>query len=199
MRFPSADLSQAYHKPFPASSACGKFSHSTRRGAQDALRRLLKFLHTIGAIGLMGSMASLLVLMSLTPPPASRGEYSLICLAMADIAAFILLPSIAVTLAAGLLAIAANRAFHNAGWAWVKAATGILIFAGGLHALAPIQEEARRSAEAPASQTEAAASAVSPAGEQGTLWVLLAVSAANIALGVWRPRLTVSRANSRFS
>ena len=144
----------------------------------------------------MGGMASLLVLMSVTPPPASRGEQALIQAAMADIASFILLPSIALTLAAGLLAIAANRAFHTAGWAWVKAATGIVIFAGGLHALAPIQEEARRSAEAPASQTEPV---VAPPGEQGTLWVLLAVSAANIALGVWRPRLTARPVNSRLS
>jgi hypothetical protein len=162
------------------------------------LRRFLKFLHTVGAVGLMGGMASLLVLMIVTPPPASRAGYALMRGAMADIGAFILLPSIALTLAAGLLAIAANRAFHNAGWAWVKAATGILIFAGGLHALAPIQEEAQRSAEALAGQTEPAVSADSRAGEQGTLWVLLAVSAANIALGVWRPRLTVRRAKPRF-
>jgi hypothetical protein len=26
-------------------------------------------------------------------------------------------------------------------------------------------------------------------GERGTLWVLLAVSTANVALGIWRPRL----------
>jgi hypothetical protein len=162
------------------------------------LRRLLKFLHTIGAVGLMGGMASLLVLMMATPPRTSWGEYAAVRGAMADIAAVILLPSIAVTLAAGLLAIAANRAFHNAGWAWVKAATGILIFAGGLHALAPIQEEAKRSAQAVASQGDRDATAESPAGEQGTLWVLLAVSAANIALGVWRPRLAAGRANSRL-
>jgi hypothetical protein len=146
----------------------------------------------------MGGMASLLVLMSVMPLPVSRAGYALIWAAMADIAAFILLPSIALTLAAGLLAIAANRAFHNAGWAWVKAATGILIFAGGLHAIAPIQDEARRSAEALASQTEPAASAAPPPGEQGTLWVLIAVSAANIALGVWQPRLTVRPVNPRI-
>ena len=146
----------------------------------------------------MGGMASLLVLMKLAPPPASLAGYALMRAAMADIAAWILLPSIALTLAAGLLAIAANRAFHNAGWAWVKAATGILIFAGGLHALAPIQEEARRSADALAAQTGPSAIAGPAGGEQGTLWVLLAVSGANIALGVWRPRLTQTRASPRF-
>jgi hypothetical protein len=26
-------------------------------------------------------------------------------------------------------------------------------------------------------------------GERGTLWVLLAVATANVALGIWRPRI----------
>ena len=46
----------------------------------------------------MGGMASLLVLISVTPTPVSRGEQALIQAAMADIASFILLPSIALTL-----------------------------------------------------------------------------------------------------
>jgi hypothetical protein len=43
--------------------------------------------------------------------------------AMAEIVAWIFLPSLVATLIAGLLAIAVNRAFHDAGWAWVKAAS----------------------------------------------------------------------------
>jgi hypothetical protein len=41
------------------------------------------------------------------------------------------MPSLALTLIAGLLAIAVNRAFHNAGWAWAKLATGIKVWGGG--------------------------------------------------------------------
>jgi hypothetical protein len=144
----------------------------------------------MGAIGLMGAIACLLVLMSLTPPPSSLAGYALMRGAMAEIGKWIFLPSFVLTLIPGLLAIAVNRAFHNAGWAWVKAATGILIFMGGLHALAPIQEEAERSAAALAGQADPATITGPDVQEQGTLWVLLIVSTANVALGIWRPRLT---------
>ncbi len=144
----------------------------------------------MGAVGLVGSMASLIVLVSLAPPPTALADYAMIRGAMDEIARWIVLPSLVLTLTAGLLAIAASRAFHNAGWAWVKAATELLMFAGTLHALAPIQEEANASASALAGQLDPATLTGTLGGETATLWVLLAVSAANVALGIWRPRLT---------
>jgi hypothetical protein len=143
----------------------------------------------MGAIGFMGSLASLLVLENLAPPPSSLDGYALIRGAMAALATWVFLPSFVLTLIPGLLAIALTPAFHNAGWAWIKAATGILIFAGGLHALAPIQDEARLSAEAVAGRLDPATLAGASEGEAATMWVLLAVSTANIVLGVWRPRI----------
>ena len=143
----------------------------------------------MGAVGFMGSLASLLVLAALAPPPGSLAGYALIREAMAEIASWVVFPSLVLTLIPGLLAIAVTRAFHDAGWAWVKAATGLLIFAGGLHALAPIQEEARLSAEALAGHGDPAALAGVSSGEKVTMWILLAVSTANVVLGVWRPRL----------
>jgi len=110
--------------------------------------------------------------------------------AMAKIASWILFPSLAVTLIAGLLAIAWNRAFYDAGWAWAKLATGVLIFEGGLvYVQGPINDEAERSASALAGHLPSATLAGSYGAEQGSLWVLLAVATANVALGVWRPRL----------
>ena len=50
------------------------------------MRRLLKFLHTIGAVGLMGAMACLLVLLVFVPAPASLAQYALIRGAMGGIA-----------------------------------------------------------------------------------------------------------------
>jgi hypothetical protein len=152
------------------------------------VQRLLKFLHTMGAIGLMGSLASLLVLESLTPPPSSLAGYALMRGAMAAIATWVFVPSLVLTLTPGLMAIGVTPAFHNASWAWIKAASGILIFAGGLHALAPIQDEARLSAEAIAGQLDPAILGASE-GEAATMWVLLAVSTANVVLGVWRQRI----------
>jgi len=53
------------------------------------MRRLMKFMHTMGAIGLMGAMACLLVLLSFTPAPASLSQYALMRAAMGGIATWI--------------------------------------------------------------------------------------------------------------
>ena len=110
----------------------------------------------------MGSIASLLVLMSFSPPSTSLAGYALMRGAIAEIATWVFFPSFALTLVAGMLAIAVNRAFHNAGWAWVKLATGILVFAGSFQVLGSIQDEAKRSAGAFAGQLD-------PSRSQGRL------------------------------
>jgi hypothetical protein len=94
---------------------------------------------------------------------------------MAEIATWIFFPSFALTLIAGMLAIAVNPAYHNAGWAWVKLATGILVLSGNLQALGPIQVEAKRSAGVLARQLDPESITGSGGEEIGTLWVLLAV------------------------
>jgi len=155
------------------------------------MRRLMKFLHTMGAIGLMGAMACLLVLLSFTPDPNSLAQYALMCAAMGGIARWIFLPSLALTLIAGLLALALNRAYHNAGWALTKLATGVLIFEWGFTAIqGPMQQEADLSARALAGEIDTAALAGSLGAERNSIWVLLAVATANVVLGVWRPRFT---------
>lgn len=155
------------------------------------MRRFLKFLHTIGAIGLMGAMAALLVLLTVAPPPTSLSSYALIRGAMGAIATWIYFPSLALTLIAGLLAIAFNKGYHNAGWAWVKAASGILVFeAGFVGILGPMQREAEQSAKALTGQVDPATLATALTAEKGTLWVLLAVSVVNVIFGIWRPRLS---------
>lgn len=155
------------------------------------LRRTLKFLHTMGAIGLMGAMACLLVLLAFVPPPARLAEYALLRGAMGTIATWVFLPSFAMTLIAGLLAIAINRAFHNAGWAWVKLVSGLAVFEGSfVGVIGPMQEEAEQSAKVLAGQADVATLAQSLGAEQGTLWLLMAVATANVVLGVWRPKLT---------
>ncbi len=155
------------------------------------MRHLLKFLHTIGAIGLIGSMASLLVLLSLAPPPDALAEYALIRGAMGSIATWIFFPSLGLTLIAGLIALGYSKAYHNAGWAWAKAISGILVFESGfVGILGPMQREAERSADALAGKIEPSTLAASLTAERNTLWILLAVATANVIFGIWRPRLT---------
>jgi hypothetical protein len=91
----------------------------------------------------------------------------------------------------GLLAIGLHRGFHDAGWAWAKLATGILLFESGfVGVLGPMQREAERSAGAVAGRIDPATLTGPLAAERWTLWVLLAVATANVVLGIWRPRLT---------
>ncbi len=85
----------------------------------------------MGAIGLMGSMAALLVLLEVAPPPGNLEDYALARGAMGSIATWIFYPSLGIMLLAGLLSLAYVKAYHNAGWAWAKAATGILVFESG--------------------------------------------------------------------
>lgn len=144
----------------------------------------------MGSAGLLGAMASLVVMLSLSPAPSALTGYAAMRGAMGAVATWILLPALAVTLMSGLLAMALNRAFLNAGWAWVKLATGVLMFEGGLvYVQGPMKQEAEQSARALAGLVDPAVLAVSLTGERGTLWVLLAVATANVALGIWRPRI----------
>ena len=153
------------------------------------MRHLLKFLHTLGAIGLMGAMASFLVAVSV-PPPASLAGQAAEMGAMAMIATWVFVPSLVVTLISGLLAMVVSPGYMDAGWVWVKAATGILMFEGGFTAVAgPIQQAGRTSAAALAGHLDPGALSRSFGAERNTLWVLLAVALANVALGVWRPRM----------
>ena len=154
------------------------------------MRYTLKFLHTLGAIGMMGAMASLGVILLYAPPSSALAEYAAVRSAMAMVAKWIFMPSLGVTLIAGLLAIAASPAFHNAGWAWVKAASGILLFESGfVGVLGPMQREAEDAAKALAGQLDPSTLGTALGAEKMTIWILLGVSVANVVLGVWRPYL----------
>ena len=151
----------------------------------------MKFLHVIGAVGQMGAMACLLVLLTFVPAPTSLAEYALLRGAMGGIATWIFLPSLGLILISGLLAMALNRAYHSAGWAWAKLLSGILVFEWGFAAVqGPMQGEAELSARALAHEADPATLATTLGAEWNSLWVLLAVAAVNVILGIWRPRLT---------
>ena len=74
---------------------------------------------------------------------------------MGSIATWIFYPSLGLTLVSGLAAIAFGKAYHNAGWAWAKALSGVLLFESGfVGVLGPIQQEAKRSAAALAGKAD---------------------------------------------
>ena len=143
----------------------------------------------MGAVGFMGSLACLPVLENIAPTPRFLTSYALIRSAMGMIANWVFFPSFFLTLVPGLLALAVTPAFQKATWVWIKAASGILIFAGGLHALAPIQDEARLSAEAIAGRLDPARLEGVSEGTTATMWILLAIAIANVVLAIWRHRI----------
>ena len=153
------------------------------------LSKILKALHELGAIGTLGSFAAAMVLLA-TAPTSSPVAYAAILQGIAAIAKWLLLPSLGMVLISGLLAIAANEAYKNAAWAWVKALLGIGTFEG---TLLTVSASARRAAELSALATSGHGDAAEFAQvlhtEWGGLWILATLALINVALAVWRPRL----------
>lgn len=149
-------------------------------------RRSLKALHEIAAFGSGGGLAACLVI-GATANIASPAEFAVARQAIAAIARYVLVPSLAVVLVTGLLAIAATRAFHDAGWAWVKALLGLSVFEATLLTVGA----SGRQAELAAAGADPGLLASLLHSERNMLWLLLGLSVANVVLAVWRPRLTV--------
>jgi hypothetical protein len=157
------------------------------------LSKLLKTLHEIGAIGVLGSFAACLVLIATAPrPEQSLIAYAAVRQGIAAITRWLLVPSLALVLISGLLAIAANKAYTNAAWAWLKAFLGISMFEGTLLTVgAGARQAAELSALAVSGRSDAAQLAQVLRTEWGGLWLLLSLALINVALAVWRPRLSL--------
>lgn len=150
-------------------------------------RRSLKALHEIAAIGVGGGLAACLVV-GLTANAASPPEFAAARQAIAAISRWVLVPSLAGVLVTGLLAIAATRGYHDAGWAWVKALLGLGVFEATLVTVGA----SGRQAELAAAGADPSLLASLLHSERNTLWLLLGLSVANVVLAVWRPKLTVT-------
>jgi hypothetical protein len=155
-------------------------------------RHLLKALHALGAIGVMGSLAVTMVLVA-NSAPDPMPDYAALRRGIVLINKWLLVPSLLLVLVSGLLAIAATAAYKSAGWAWVKALSGILLFEGTLLTVVGSGRQAAEIAAAAATNGISAESSARLAGllrtEWGGLWIMLGLCLANIVLAVWRPRL----------
>ncbi len=150
------------------------------------LRFGTKALHEIASIGFGGALAACLVINAVADR-ASPTEFTAARLLFAAIAQYILIPSMAVVVVSGLIALAATRAYLDAGWAWLKAALGLSLFEATL----VIVGSSTRQAEFAAAAADPALLETMLRSERNTLWLLIVLSVANVVLAVWKPSLAV--------
>ena len=154
-----------------------------------ALRRTLKILHTLASCGMVGALAGALVLLSFAPQD-NLAAFADMRRSVAVLSEYILLPSLAAVVVSGLLAMAVHIPYLNKGWALAKAALGIVVFKGGLHVTGAHTAYAERIGDAAANGERLVPGMLSGAlpYEEALLWGMLALSVANVVLGVWRPK-----------
>ena len=153
------------------------------------MKKMLKIVHLLASAGLIGALAAYLVLV-LKAPGATPAEFAAIRQGIHLVSKWIVLPSLLFVLLSGLLSMAAHRPFMNAGWVWIKALLGLAMFEG---TLLSVQSNAQRGAELAAraltGKGDPAALAELLRHERAGLWTILLLSAVNVVIGVWRPRL----------
>ena len=153
------------------------------------MRRALKFLHTLAACGLIGALLGYAIILLYAPQETPRAYAD----ARQTITAFcdyLLLPSLALALISGLLGMVAHRPFLETRWAWLKALLGLSMFEA---TFAIVQSKATtaaaESAKIAAGEAAPGALAYVVTYEGWSIAAIMALSLAQIALGIWRPRL----------
>lgn len=155
--------------------------------SMPAMRKALKFLHTLSACGIIGALLGYMILL-MKAPQGTAAQYADMRASIDAICDYILMPSLGIALISGLLSMAVHKPFQDLTWAWIKALLGISMFEATLAIVnAKSDYAARLSAEIAAGADKAQELAQGLASEWTTLWAIMAISVANIVLGVWRP------------
>lgn len=161
------------------------------------MRKAIKILHTFAASGLVGGLLAYMVLLLATTPDTPFA-YMQQRSAIAAVSNYLLLPSLAIALISGLLSMVVHQPFLDKGWVLLKAALGLLMFKGVLTVIGAKADHAAALSKRVA-EGGVAADVLdrAVAYEWYTLWAVLAITLANIVLGVWRPDF--ARRNRRLT
>ena len=142
---------------------------------------------------MIGGLLAYMVIL-ITAPQATPSSYADMRVTIAAISNYVLLPSLAVALVSGLLAMAAHRPYTEKVWAWIKAATGILMFKGVLTIVGAKADYAASVSERVAKgELDVEVLETALAYEWQALVTIFAISVLNVVLGVWRPNITRRR------
>lgn len=145
-----------------------------------------KVLHDIASISFGGGLAACLVI-NLTANRASASEFASARQVLAAIAEYVLIPSMAVVVVSGLIAMMATRGYQDAGWAWVKAVLGISVFVATVRLVGASSKQA----ELVAAVTDPDMLDAMLRSERNMLWLLIALCVVNVVLAVWRPKMMI--------
>lgn len=152
------------------------------------MRKIVKLLHVVASCGLVGALMGYAIILYHLPVEASR--YADARQVIENLANYLLLPSLAVSLVSGLLSMVAHRPFLDKRWVWVKALLGLSMFEA---TLGVVQSKANYASEMATQMAAGAGSAESlrnaVAYEWTTLFVISLLSLGNFVLGIWRPKL----------
>jgi hypothetical protein len=151
------------------------------------LRLTAKALHDIAAIAFGGGLAACLVI-NLMANRMSPADFATSRQVFAAIAQYILIPSVAVVVVSGLIAMMATRGYQDAGWAWVKAVLGISL----LVATFRVVGAGTASSELLAAAADPGALDTLLRAERSMLWLLIALCVVNVVLAVWRPKMMIT-------
>jgi hypothetical protein len=152
------------------------------------MRKAIKFLHTLASCGLIGALLGYSIILICAPQDTPRA-YAEARQTITAFCNYLLLPSLAVALITGLLSMVAHRPFLGTRWAWFKAFLGLSMFEA---TFAIVQSKATTASVESAKFVTGAGDpgglADALANEWGSLGAIMALSIAQIVLGVWRPR-----------
>ncbi|MFM7084337.1 MAG: hypothetical protein ACKOW3_04960 [Hyphomicrobium sp.] len=153
------------------------------------MKKTLKFLHTLASCGFIGGLFGYMVVL-IKAPQDTASTYANVRLTISHLCNYILIPSLAVVLVTGLLSMAVHRPYQEKRWVWIKALLGLSLFES---TLAIVQSKADYAAKISLKIVEGDAKGISLSTALSTEWyslsAILALSIANIVLGVWRPSL----------
>lgn len=153
------------------------------------LRKTMKFLHTVSSAGLIGGLLAYGVLLVYAPQD-TLARYADMRQSIVQISNYVLVPSLGIALVTGLLSMAVHRPFQEKRWAWIKALLGIGMFEATLGIIGSKADYAAKiSIKIASGEAEADVLRNALSTEWSSLFAIMALSIANVVLGVWRPAL----------